>query len=432
MNINTNMNGENVTIKNVLGDVSNSSIVYIDSSDNLVVKTEPIENRSKIIGTNSYESSITLNTFDNLNGVNKKNRVWLHGSSSTSRCGTTFMLAKSTSAEFNEASNGYWFGVQSMYRSPFELALNTGIGGSVLSAHNITFSTIISSTSAEYFDIVVLQYMANDIANNIDVSAYTPIIESNIKTALQYGKKVILVVPHAKGGSSVSDADFNLRTLRYIDYRNWCYLQERRYNGLVYVADHYNVFNGGRVPELYTDDGVHLNSFGAYKVAESWSNIVKRMGLEMPNELDGYSFGGTIIKILSGTGSGISISNVSGVYIEKDLFGRSQFSAYSTNQLGNIFAGVTLTSGVYKIFVDFDHIYNFSATTQYAAGAKVTGGTPNTHRRIGINSDGKMTPGRYQLLSAPFLVTEPTISYNLHFYFGGASILRSVYLIKVS
>lgn len=68
MNISSNLNGSNVTIKNILGDEKNISYVYIDSSNNLVLKTEPIENRSKLISTSARDNSVS-STFDSTNNT---------------------------------------------------------------------------------------------------------------------------------------------------------------------------------------------------------------------------------------------------------------------------------------------------------------------------------------------------------------------------
>lgn len=428
MKIQSTLNGENVTIINITGDSKNQNIVYIDQNNNLKVLNEPLDwTRQKTIdGSGNSIQSDSIPSYQLLSGTG--NRVWLHGSSTTEQCSTTGRISTLTSAEFNEYNKGYWSSVQARFNSPFELAFNTGVGGSVLSAHTITLSNIISSVSANYFDICFLQYMANDIANNIQISSYTPTITQDIQKLLQAKKKIVLIVPHPKSGDEVSDPDFNLRAIRYVDYLNYCKQMAANYPDQIFVADHYSIFNGGRVPVEMSSDGTHLDAPGSWYVSQVWTPIINKLQYNVSPAFDGYAFGGEVVRTLFGTGSGISTSNASGYYLEPDEYGRSRFFCSASTNVGNINRVVHLSAGyTYKIFLDFELLENFD-NAQYSAGAKIQSGS--AHRRLLISNTGTWIPGRHRMLSAPMYVSD-NIGYTLNFYPGAKSILYGVYLIKV-
>lgn len=427
MNISGILDGQQVTIVSQQGSKDQIYTSYLTSAGLLKVTR-------KAIGIDDVEniasgavSQDNINTFSSLSqqisGTN--NRTLLVGSSTTEQCCNIFIKTFESSAQLNETIYGYWFQLQKRFRSPFTLSQNIASGGTV---YDWQRNSLYSQTSAwDSYDIVFLQYMANDLEENTIISAYTSAIEQDIKYLLQKGKKIVLITPHAKN-VAMSETTYRNRYLKYREYADWCYTREKLYDGKVFVADHHKVLNYdyNRGYEYYKDEQ-HLNYIGSAKAATAWDNIVKRLGFEMPEFFSGYSLG-TVSQELYTSGAGISQTAIQGVDLGLDSLGRSQFLCSGSTGLATLYRSKTVSAGVYRIVADFYHISDFPGENNWGCGAKIAWG--DTHRRLGIAYQGSAGIGDYLMISHPIKFDTPT-SINLHFYPGGVSILRGIYLIKV-
>lgn len=309
MDISTNLNGESVNIKNILGDVSNTSIIYIDSSNNLVVKTEPIENRSKIIGTDSTANTIVPSKVD------RYLRIATFGDS-TAAAGD---FGSSAVCDIEKQFHGFPVSgyidmsmaqntATLMYQIPCVFVANGGIPGNstyqMLDRSKAAWSVgrkSMQDIAAKNPDIVLFHGASiNDLLGftpSTPQSAIDAVVDRHMQIAKYFTSQGILVLDSGCLGFSMSNPniDFICETILYVNSRIktlsknddlWVYIDP---SGITHDG------TGLFIPER-TIDGLHLSSLGGYylgkaekeKVDERY-NLVGRYGDVLWDQQEDYA-----------------------------------------------------------------------------------------------------------------------------------------------
>jgi len=399
--VQTTLDGEQVKIINVTGSDKNTTIAYIDSSNNLKVKVKPVSwedfssVQNKSLSTGSYEITSNVNSFSDVSqGTGLMCGIW--GSSSDRRCSTSevnLLLETSSTNGSVEYTDGWWRHMISKYNCHFNLVWNGAVAGTVWEQCATKITADLSGTNMPHINYAFVRPGANNLTSGGTAESIKSSIRDVVENQLlSRGIKVVLITSHVTSGE-----DSTIEYDRLGDFFDELSLE---YPGLVMHANTYKQFGVGvPTPERYTLDGIHLNETGTSIAINAFEKVVNNFA-RPPKSLDPYDFGEVVMEIDPHKPSGWQFASAVLLSGTPDIYKKKRLGLSATANGGRLLQsafspGKSLSAGdLCRLWCDVTCLSGSSTSTIYAAGVylRTSAGVTDSKRFGSYGSGANIGP----------------------------------------